>query len=330
MSKSTHSQDAGVLAEFSDGVTPIDREKPVAKRPASKVVPLGPAGAKAAGSGVGAPVVRTYNPPPSAGPTRPMGGPFGRDTVQRELYDHMEKRAIEAEQRMESARAELAALNAKVRWAEGKQRDAEAINAELAQAAAEAKAARIEAERSRDLTKKLNEEIDAHRRTIQRENHELKARLAVLDARLDSPPVGNSPGEPNEAAGVPSNRAPSVHPTTDSAAETDSVGSIQRAMVQFTTACLLEGITKVAFVGGTPAYRKQLDEAKDRRLDFRFVEGDNHRAVPIPSAQLVIVWGGSPLDHSVSEKFPNSLVISNRGLTGLLREAAERIPTRKR
>ncbi len=100
---------------------------------------------------------------------------------------------------------------------------------------------------------------------------------------------------------------------------------IRKALSLFSTACLIQGKLRIVFVGGSPAYRRQLREGLDRRLDVRFVEGDQRRIARVDGADLVIVWGGSELDHTVSAHFPDAVVIQHRGIIRMLEQAAARI-----
>jgi len=101
-------------------------------------------------------------------------------------------------------------------------------------------------------------------------------------------------------------------------------GAIREACSRFSTACLVAGLKRIVFVGGSPAYRRQLKEGLDRRLDVRVVEGDRHRP-PRVDADLVIVWAATELDHTVSAQFPGAMTIPHRGIARMLTTAAERI-----
>ncbi|GDX82469.1 hypothetical protein LBMAG42_42800 [Deltaproteobacteria bacterium] len=126
-----------------------------------------------------------------------------------------------------------------------------------------------------------------------------------------------------EGEAVPPGRVAVVVPAERSELREDS--PIRKALSLFSTACLIHGKLRVVFVGGSPAYRRQLREGLDRRLDVRFVEGDQRRIPRTDGADLVIVWGGTELDHTVSAHFPDAIVIQHRGIIRMLELAAARI-----
>ncbi len=90
---------------------------------------------------------------------------------------------------------------------------------------------------------------------------------------------------------------------------------------------LLESAPELAGCGARVRYfpRRQLRDGLDRRLDVRFVEGDQRRIPRAEGADLVIVWGGTELDHTVSAHFPDAIVIQHRGIIRMLEIAAARI-----
>ena len=137
--------------------------------------------------------------------------------------------------------------------------------------------------------------------------------IAFLEERLILLAEGEEAPAGRVAVRVPSERS-----------EAREDGALRTALAAFSTACLVAGKRRVVFVGGSPAYRKQLREGLDRRLDLRFVEGDQGR-IPRVDADLVIVWGATELDHRVSAHFPGALLVPHRGIVGMLTMAAERM-----
>lgn len=291
-----------VLSEFFAGVRPLSgTTKAKTAVPASPVRPARPPSGE---------------PRPIAGrPTPVAPGPYSRpgSTVQKELYDDAERRAARAESALVAERARAASLETALSEANAQLAE---VRGRVATAAAERDAAKLGqavAEREREKTRRLNEDIDAHRRALQRELEDLRANLKkAVAAAAVAAPVAESVVAPVEMP------APAVEPD-------DSTGAIERAMASFTTACLVGGIKRVVFVGGSPAYRKQLGTRCDHRLKFAFVEGNDRGAVPMPSADVVIVWGASELDHVVADKFPGALRVHHRGISGMLLKAAELI-----
>ena len=101
------------------------------------------------------------------------------------------------------------------------------------------------------------------------------------------------------------------------------------AMSRFSTACLLHNIKCIVIVGGSPAYHRTLREGLDPRLDLRLVPGNRRGHIPgFPSADLVIVWASTILDHSVSAQFPEGVVVPHRSVARMLGAATEWIEHR--
>lgn len=304
--------DSDVLSEFFAGVRPLaENAKAKAGSP-----PGGPASARPQRPHV--PDARSPGLRPAAVPP-PAVGPYSRPgtTVQKELYDDTERRATRAESALIAERSRIAQVEAALASAHAQLAE---VRSRVATVEAERDAARLgqaAAEREREKTRRLNEDIDSHRRSLQREVDELRAAakkaasiVPILGSAVEAPPV--------EAPAAPHGDTPAVELE-------DGAGAIERAMAAFTTACLVGGIKRVVFVGGSPAYRKQLGTRCDPRLKFTFVEGNDRGAVVMPSADVVIVWGASELDHAVADKFPGALVVNHRGISGMLVRAAELI-----
>lgn len=101
------------------------------------------------------------------------------------------------------------------------------------------------------------------------------------------------------------------------------------AMSRFTTACLVHNVKRVVIVGGSPAYHRLLKEGIDPRIDLRLIQGDRRGSVPqVPGADIVILWASTILDHSVSAKFPEGIVIPHRSIARMLGAATEWIEGR--
>ncbi|MDP2312998.1 MAG: hypothetical protein Q8P41_08840, partial [Pseudomonadota bacterium] len=96
------------------------------------------------------------------------------------------------------------------------------------------------------------------------------------------------------------------------------------AMSRFSTACLVRNRKRIVIVGGSPAYHRTLREGLDPRLDVRLIPGNRRGRVPnVPSADLVILWASTILDHSVSAQFPEGVVIPHRSVARMLNAATE-------
>ena len=127
----------------------------------------------------------------------------------------------------------------------------------------------------------------------------------------------------SEGETAPVGRVAVVVPVARSELREDS--SIRRALSLFSTTCLIHGRLKVAFVGGSPASRRQIKEGVDRRIDVRFVEASPERNQRVEGADLVIVWGALQVDPAVIQSFPEAIVVHQRDLTRMLEAASDRL-----
>lgn len=79
----------------------------------------------------------------------------------------------------------------------------------------------------------------------------------------------------------------------------------QRAVDEMLAACARAGVTKIVFVGGSPAVRAELNDLLGGRLELRLVEGTRSTTrakadADIAWADIVVVLGTSELAHKVS------------------------------
>jgi hypothetical protein len=108
----------------------------------------------------------------------------------------------------------------------------------------------------------------------------------------------------------------------------------RRAEEALVSACQRAGIRRVAIVGGSPSVREELRDALSARLELRLVDGTERRTLAqarldLDWADLVLLWGGSELDHRVSTLYtgaPSALRrklvhTSKRGIAALLESA---------
>ncbi|MED5371669.1 MAG: hypothetical protein VX899_11680 [Myxococcota bacterium] len=92
--------------------------------------------------------------------------------------------------------------------------------------------------------------------------------------------------------------------------------------------CELLGIHTLCIVGGSTGYRKTLKQlAAQGDLKLRLVSGSARRQKRQAEADLrtssrVVVWGGTELDHAVSDLYrgENVVLVNHRGLSGMLGE----------
>jgi hypothetical protein len=108
----------------------------------------------------------------------------------------------------------------------------------------------------------------------------------------------------------------------------------RRAMEALVTSCQRAGLRRVAIVGGSPSVREELRDALSARLDLRLVDGTERRTLAqarldLEWADLVLLWGGSELDHRVSTLYTGAppplrrklVHTSKRGIAALLEAA---------
>lgn len=112
----------------------------------------------------------------------------------------------------------------------------------------------------------------------------------------------------------------------------DDDSDIRHAAFAVATACQDLGIQRIAVVGGSPPYHARLKALFGEALSLRLVDGSERRNLKqarsdIAWADLVIVWGGTILDHSLSQLYRGDsvLTIAHRGLAGMLRSLAEEL-----
>jgi hypothetical protein len=108
----------------------------------------------------------------------------------------------------------------------------------------------------------------------------------------------------------------------------------RRAEEALVSACQRAGVRRVAIVGGSPSVREELRDALSARLELRLVDGTERRTLTqarldLDWADLVLLWGGSELDHRVSTLYTGGspalrrklVHTSRRGIAALLEAA---------
>lgn len=103
--------------------------------------------------------------------------------------------------------------------------------------------------------------------------------------------------------------------------------------VDLVQAAELAGVAQIALVGGSVAYRKTLKHLGSAHpLKLRLVSGTGRRQkrqaeADLRTCDVVVLWGGTELDHAVSELYRGEQVwaVNHRGLSGLLAEVAARL-----
>jgi hypothetical protein len=107
----------------------------------------------------------------------------------------------------------------------------------------------------------------------------------------------------------------------------------RRALVEAEEAMTRARIGRVVIVGGGTGSRQELEELKSGSWELRLVDGTARRTLEQAVADarwadLVVLWGSTPLDHKVSGLYvqevpgPRCLQTARRGLSALLLEVA--------
>jgi hypothetical protein len=112
---------------------------------------------------------------------------------------------------------------------------------------------------------------------------------------------------------------------------------IKREARRFLDACLNHGATRITIVGGSPKYHRQLRElVQHRSIKLRLVPGDSRRSLrqardDLRGSHLVIVWGGTLLDHATSAPYTQHshlghlITVHHRGITMMLRSVVDHL-----
>lgn len=113
-------------------------------------------------------------------------------------------------------------------------------------------------------------------------------------------------------------------------------GSASAAAVEeMVQECARAGVRRVCIVGGSPEYRQQLTTLVAGRLELRLIDGAVSRTRKQASADLrwaaiVLLWGGTQLDHKVSNLYasPQTITVQRRSIQEVaraVRAAAQRM-----
>lgn len=112
----------------------------------------------------------------------------------------------------------------------------------------------------------------------------------------------------------------------------------ERALLQMADAMAGAGRRRLLVLGGSPASRTQVRESlRGRPIEVEFVEGDrptgDKRARELSAgADIIVIWGGTILDHKVSQPFADlgefsakRITIAQRGAASLARGVIEHL-----
>jgi hypothetical protein len=112
---------------------------------------------------------------------------------------------------------------------------------------------------------------------------------------------------------------------------------LRRHWKAFLLACKGASISNLVIVGGSPTYRDQLRKlhrSDETGLDLELVSGSVNRSLrraeaDMRRADMVVLWGGTILDHSTSEQYRGAncpvLSLPHRGITGMLNALADHL-----
>lgn len=104
-------------------------------------------------------------------------------------------------------------------------------------------------------------------------------------------------------------------------------GSASAAAVEdMVRACGRAGVRRICIVGGSPEYRRQLRALVAGRLELRLIDGTVSRTQKQASADtgwaaVTILWGGTQLDHKVSNLYnsPRTIAVQRRSIQEVAR-----------
>jgi hypothetical protein len=117
---------------------------------------------------------------------------------------------------------------------------------------------------------------------------------------------------------------------------------VRAAYYRLVEACHAARVTRITIVGGSPAYRKQLKGLAAPHRDtlrLEVVSGTRRRVrhrveADLRSSDLIVLWGATLLDHSVSGGYTGSgtptLMVPHRGISGMLARLSESIAAHPR
>jgi len=111
----------------------------------------------------------------------------------------------------------------------------------------------------------------------------------------------------------------------------------RKAFLRLESLAARRGVEKLVVVGGSPAVREELRAGAPEQWKLRLVDGTARRTLrdaqaDLEWADLVLIWGGSELDHKVSKLYTEGLAhrrkvvqLARRGVAALLHAAADHL-----
>ncbi len=111
----------------------------------------------------------------------------------------------------------------------------------------------------------------------------------------------------------------------------------RRAVLRLAEACRRCNVRRILVVGGSPALHDELNRTRLPEWELRLVSGTERRTLDrarsdLEWADLVLIWGGSELDHKVSSLYTGrpetkakTVAVARRGIAALFTAAAEHL-----
>lgn len=114
--------------------------------------------------------------------------------------------------------------------------------------------------------------------------------------------------------------------------------SNRRAFTRLEALLTKKKLRRLVIVGGSPSVREELRSVESKTWELRLIDGTERRTGSqaqgdLEWADLVLVWGGSELDHKVSRLYTDPagpfrkklIQVSRRGVEALLTAAADHL-----
>ena len=148
--------------------------------------------------------------------------------------------------------------------------------------------------------------------SLRQSNRELLSQRDAIARRLEQKPAPVAP-------------VPVASPPPEGSDVRQAAWTLSAAMTDL-------NIERLLIVGGSPPYHSQLKTLFSDGLDLRLIEGSERRNLKqaradVSWADLVIVWGGTILDHRLSQLYTGEavMVVPHRGIIGMMRQVADNL-----
>lgn len=214
------------------------------------------------------------------------------------------------------------------------------LKAQLEQETRRLRQALSQAEQTLEDTRQTLAVLQAQLSTSQLALKRTEEQKLLLEQRLNAVSEGETPARDVERAGggEGGREAAPLSPRSLFSApqeEESTPGQRDDSVKEFLKTCQEYQIHRINIVGGSPRYQLELKNLFEPQLEVRAVDGtaalDTRRARQhVDGADLTLVWAGSILLHRVGNRYtdlkdPRVLLVSHRGIEGMLRQAIEGI-----